>query len=141
VARPLANSLIRGLLYAADHPYQDKLHETSSPACPAVIKRAVDLLQANPEQPFTVTEIAKLSGASVRTLQAGFERYLSTSPMAYLKDVRLGRAHADLLTADPAESSVLDIMSRWGWTHVGRFAAVYRAAYGVNPSETLRRRT
>ncbi|MCU1691864.1 MAG: transcriptional regulator, AraC family [Frankiales bacterium] len=138
VARPLANSLVRGLLYAAEHPYRQELHENTSAATPAVIRRAIDLLEARPEYPFTVSEIARQSGSSVRTLQAGFERHLGTSPMAYLKNVRLGRAHADLLAGDPAESSVLDIMSRWGWTHVGRFAAVYRAAYGVNPSETLR---
>ncbi|WP_255344740.1 MULTISPECIES: helix-turn-helix domain-containing protein [unclassified Actinoplanes] len=28
--------------------------------------------------------------------------------------------------------------ARWGFANTGRFAAAYRAAYGVSPSETLR---
>ena len=58
--------------------------------------------------------------------------------MTYLRQVRLGRAHLDLRIADPARGSVADIAGRWGFTHLGRFAATYRERYGCPPSQTLR---
>jgi transcriptional regulator GlxA family with amidase domain len=30
------------------------------------------------------------------------------------------------------------IAARWGFAHPGRFAALYREAYGTSPSRTLR---
>ena len=62
--------------------------------------------------------------------------------MAYLRQVRLQRADADLRAASgtplAAGRGVASIASRWGFTNFGRFAAAYRARYGHAPSETLR---
>jgi AraC-like DNA-binding protein len=66
--------------------------------------------------------------------------------MAYLRQVRLQRADADLrteamtgvMTGAGAGRGVAGIASRWGFTNFGRFAAAYRARYGRTPSETLR---
>lgn len=62
-------------------------------------------------------------------------------PMAYLRQVRLQRADADLRAAADAAvgagRGVAAIASRWGFTNFGRFAAAYRARYGRTPSETL----
>jgi transcriptional regulator GlxA family with amidase domain len=59
--------------------------------------------------------------------------------MGLVRDVRLGRAHADLLAADPATTSVAAVASRWGFAHFGRFADAHRRRYGEHPSATLRR--
>jgi transcriptional regulator GlxA family with amidase domain len=58
--------------------------------------------------------------------------------MAYLRRVRLARAHAGLRDADPGRHTVAEIAGRWGFTHLGRFAEAYRERYGRPPSETLR---
>lgn len=138
IARPLARSVIAALLHAADHPYRDLLDERPSMPRPATIRDAVALLEAEPELPWTVTDLARRVEISTRGLQAGFARHVGVAPMAFLGRVRLGRAHLDLELADPARSSVADIAGRWGFTHLGRFAAVYRARYGCLPSQTLR---
>jgi AraC-like DNA-binding protein len=58
--------------------------------------------------------------------------------MAYLRTVRLDRAHHDLLATDPAQgATVTDIAARWGFSSNSRFAARYRGAYGVTPRHTL----
>lgn len=67
-----------------------------------------------------------------------FRRYLDMTPMGYLRLVRLDRAHRDLLDADPATTRVQQVAARWGFAHTGRFAAMYREAYGRVPSDTLR---
>ena len=82
--------------------------------------------------------LARLADVSVRALQAIFQRHTGLAPMAYLRRLRLDRAHADLLRARPGETTVALVAHRWGLGHLGRFAAAYRERYGVSPSETLR---
>ena len=60
--------------------------------------------------------------------------------MAYLRDVRLRRAHQSLLEADPSTTSVASIAYQWGFTNLGRFAAAHTARYDEPPAATLRRR-
>jgi AraC-like DNA-binding protein len=141
VARPLAESLVHGLLYAVDHPYRAELAAPRPAARPSMVGRAVELIETDPAEPHTVAGIAARTGCSVRALQEGFRRHLGMPPMSYLRRVRLQRAHADLCRADPATSGVAEIAGRWGFTHLGRFAAQYRARYGVSPSHSLRSRS
>ena len=58
--------------------------------------------------------------------------------MAYLRRVRLDAAHSELLTADPGQVTVTSVAYQWGFASTSRFAAQYRAVYGVLPSHTLR---
>ncbi|WP_214369905.1 AraC family transcriptional regulator [Pseudonocardia sp. H11422] len=139
VARPLAHAVIAGLLHAVDHPYRAALAAAPANPPPAAIQQAVDLLESEPQTPFTVVEIARGVGLSARSLQEGFARHVGVPPMTYLRQVRLRRAHADLVAADPARCGVAEVAARWGFTHLGRFAAAYRQRYGTSPSETLRR--
>ncbi|MCW2827829.1 MAG: transcriptional regulator, AraC family, partial [Marmoricola sp.] len=77
---------------------------------------------------------------SVRALQEGFKRDLGMSPLAYLRLVRLRRAHRVLEQATPESTTVAAVALGLGLLHMGRFAASYRRAFGEMPSETLRRR-
>jgi transcriptional regulator GlxA family with amidase domain len=58
--------------------------------------------------------------------------------MAYLRQIRLTRAHEELRQARPGRTTVALVAHRWGFSHLGRFAAAYRERYGVAPSGTLR---
>jgi transcriptional regulator GlxA family with amidase domain len=130
-------SVTIGLLLATDHPYRDALTRPGIAYRPSPTRRAIDAIQAHPEHPFTVTTLARTAGVSVRTLQAGFRRYVGSTPMAYLRHVRLARAHDDLWAADPGQTTVADVAYRWGFLHLGRFAAAYRTRYHTTPSQTL----
>lgn len=138
VARPLAYALVGALVQAAHHPDRDAVAADPAPSRPAAVARAVDLLEAEPETPWTVPEIAARAGLSVRSLQHGFDRHVGATPTEYLRRVRLERAHVDLLAADPARETVARIAGRWGFVHLGRFATDYRRRYGCSPSEDLR---
>ncbi len=141
VVRPLVDSVLAALLYAADHPYRAALAAPCPRAGTAAVNRAVDLLEAEPDKPWTVVDLARGVGLSTRALQYGFAAQVGQSPMAYLRQVRLQRADADLRAAASvghgAGRGVAAIASRWGFTNFGRFAAAYRARYGRTPSETL----
>ncbi|MGE3284531.1 MAG: AraC family transcriptional regulator [Pseudonocardia sp.] len=138
VARPLAHAVLAALLHAVDHPLRDALDRRPAQPRPASVREAVELLEAEPERPWTVTELAGRVGVGSRGLQDGFARHVGTSPTGYLREVRLRRAHADLLAADPGRHTVAEIALRWGFAHLGRFAAAYRRRYGQAPSQTLR---
>lgn len=138
VARPLADTLVSALLHVADHPFRDLLHARPPLPRPSTIQAALDLIEAEPGLPWTVPEIAGRIGLSVRGLQHGFTRHVGRSPTAQLRYVRLSRAHDELRAADPARCTVAAVAARWGFLHLGRFAAEYRRRYGRSPSEDLR---
>jgi transcriptional regulator GlxA family with amidase domain len=90
-------------------------------------------------EPITLNEIAVAARLSPRGVQAAFRRHLDTTPLAYLRSVRMERAHRDLQSAQPANGeNVAMIAARWGFAHLGRFAIDYRRRYGSYPSQTLR---
>jgi AraC-like DNA-binding protein len=134
---PLVESLIHGLLLVADHPHRQALAASAQPG-PAAVRNAMDLIEAGPHLPLTTSTLAKQCHVSARTLQEGFRRHLGMSPMAYLRVVRLRRAHRDLRSADPSHSSVASIAHRWGFTHLSHFAAAHQTMFGETPLQALR---
>ncbi|MFG1992418.1 AraC family transcriptional regulator [Actinoplanes sp. NPDC048988] len=106
---------------------------------PASLHRAVDYMHAHAAEPITVAQVADVAGISIRALQQAFIRHHGRTPTAYLRHLRLERAHLDLRAADPAYGdSVTAIARRWGFAHLSKFSAAYRDRYGVSPSITLR---
>lgn len=139
IAGRLWHGILTGLLLAADHPYREELTREATPSRPRHVKRAIDVMEADPAIPVTVHDLARISGVGVRALQEGFHRHVGMSPMAYLRRLRLARAHDELRVSSRGEATVASVASRWGFVHLGRFAAAYRRAYGVSPAETLDR--
>jgi AraC-like DNA-binding protein len=137
VAEPLSQALLTGFLLATEHPFRDALRHPPAQRHPRAVKHALDAITACPEHPYTAATLAALTGVSVRTLQASFQRHVGASPMAYLRHVRLARAHDDLRHG--RVRTVTEAAHRWGFTHLGRFAAAYQVRYCATPSETLRR--
>jgi len=58
----------------------------------------------------------------------------------FLREVRLRRAHQNLLESNPSTTSVASVAYKWGFTNLGRFAAAHTACYDEPPAATLRRR-
>jgi AraC-like DNA-binding protein len=140
VGLPFVDSLVRGFLLAADHPHRDALARDIRLIAPRAIRSAIEIIEEEAHLPLTLSSIATRSHISVRTLQQGFQRHLDTSPMAYLREVRLRRAHQALLRSDPSMVTVASVAYRWGFTNLGRFAAAHFARYRETPMETLRRK-
>ena len=131
--------LMTALLTVQPHNYSDALRAHASPAAPYYVLRAEDYIASHADRPITMAALAVVSGASARAMQEGFRRFRDTTPMAHLKWVRLARVRADLESADPSCDSVTEIATRWGFFHLGNFAADYRRRFGERPSETFRR--
>lgn len=138
MAAPLTQSVMTGLLTLTENQFSAELQAPVAACAPSMVARAIEFIHASAGEPLTVADIARAVGLNVRTLQRSFHRHAGTSPMQFLRDVRMRRAHEDLLAGDPGVTSVTVIAARWGFTNHGRFAQDYRRAYGTSPSETLR---
>ncbi|NMO50651.1 AraC family transcriptional regulator [Actinoplanes sp. TBRC 11911] len=138
IAEHLRSTVLSGLLLSVPHRYYRELTTPATAGPPRAIRRVVDAIQDEPERAVTVTDLARIAGMSVRSLQEGFRRHLGCAPMTYLQQVRLGRAHDDLRISDPMRVTVAAVAHRWGFAHLGRFASAYRVRFGESPSETLR---
>jgi AraC-like DNA-binding protein len=120
-------------------------HATREPsACdhtdsrPILLRKAMDYIDANLANDIGLADIAEAVHVTPRAVQYMFRRHLDRTPLQWLRQMRLRRAHMDLLAADRAHATVTDIAARWGFAHTGRFAVLYRQAYGESPYQTLR---
>lgn len=107
-------------------------------AKPELLRRAIAFLESSAQDDITLVDVADSVHVTPRALQYMFRKHLDMTPMEYLRRIRMDHAHRELLRSDPASTSVAVVAARWGFAHTGRFAGMYRLAYGVNPSDSLR---
>jgi AraC-like DNA-binding protein len=114
-------------------------HQDRVDATPTTLTRAIAFIETNVDVDISVVDIARASYVTVRAIQIAFRRHLETTPMAYLRRVRLERAHEQLRGANPGDgTTITQVAARWGFTNPSRFAAIYQRTYGKPPSHTLR---
>lgn len=85
-----------------------------------------------------LTEVARRSGYTLRSIELIFRDSVGMTPGRYFMNMRLNGTLRDLLAAGTA-CSVTEVASRWGFRHLSRFAEQYRKAFGELPSQTLNR--
>ena len=108
-------------------------------ANPDTLRRAIAFIEANPERDIALVDIARAASVTTRAVQLAFRRHLNTTPMAYLRRVRLEQAHQQLQRSNPQDGlTVTRVAVDWGFPSPSRFASLYRAAYGRPPSHSLK---
>jgi AraC-like DNA-binding protein len=107
-------------------------------AKPVLLRRAIEYIDANAINDIGLADIAEAVHVTPRAVQYMFRRHLETTPLQYLRRLRVHYAHQELLTGDRTHSTVTEIAARWGFAHTGRFAVMYRQTYGQSPHTTLR---
>lgn len=137
MAGQIEKTVLSGLLDAAGHDHMAALGRRRAAPRPRHLRLAESYIEAHLDQPITLEDVAEAAGISPRGLQLAFRQHRGTTPLGFWREVRLARAHADLLTAAPGVT-VTQVALRWGFTHFGRFSELYRARYGLSPRDTLR---
>jgi transcriptional regulator GlxA family with amidase domain len=109
-------------------------------AHPRTLRRAIAYIDDHAHEDIGVADVAAAANVTIRAVQHAFRRHRATTPMGYVRLVRLRHAHRELLEADPATGvTVTQVAARWGFFHPGRFAHHYRVTYGCPPYQTLLR--
>jgi AraC-like DNA-binding protein len=103
------------------------------------VRRAEEIFMERADEVISIAAVARELGLSLRSLQAAFHAAMGVGPKARLTHIRLERARASLLMAEP-EEQVTAIALDCGFTHLSRFAEAYFRTYGERPSETLARK-
>lgn len=97
-------------------------------------RRLADALLAQPQDSARLAEIARDSGASLRTLERLFMNELGMSIGAWRQKARLIQASAALAEGASVTQAALDC----GYSSVSAFIAAFRRQFGATPGRGLR---
>lgn len=124
------------MLFANRHDFERALERGQPNVAPWQVHRAEEYIKAHWDQPITIETLAKVTGASARSLFQTFRDSRGYSPIAFAKKMRLLRAREQLETG--ADSlMVTDVALACGFGNLGHFAKDYAEAFGEKPSTTL----
>lgn len=102
------------------------------------VRAAFAVLEARASEPIYLAELCESAQVSERTLRNAFQHLYGVSPIRYLALRRMELVRRALRDADPRQTRVSDVASRFGFTNLGRFAMEFRQLYGESPSRMLR---
>lgn len=119
--------------------------ENSSPIRPPgprpsrgqVVQRASAFLRDHVAEGVRIAHLSRVVGVSERTLRNAFRREHGVSPKQF--DVRRRLDSARCALCDIAgRNTVTTIATQYGFFDLGRFARIYKNAFGESPSQTMR---
>ena len=131
-AEAVSSTLVDMALEALPHNYTVQLHKTPALVAPRHVKRAIDYIMSHLASSITIDQLADLSGASIRSLQYGFQRFVGMSPKDFILNQRLAAARRDL---ESGRASISDVATYWGFTNISRFNTHFRAKFGDSPRD------
>ncbi|MCA8966886.1 MAG: GlxA family transcriptional regulator [Planctomycetes bacterium] len=98
---------------------------------------AVQLMEANIEEPMSLDEVARHVGLSRRQLERLFQKHLNCVPTRYYLELRLARARQLLLQTG---MSIVDVAFACGFVSAPHFSKCYRDFFGIPPRDERRAR-
>lgn len=99
------------------------------------LRKIVELMADNLDEPYSAVQLARAAGLSVRQVERLFLRHLAMTPGRYYMRLRLERARELLRQTN---MPILDIAIATGFTSHSYFAQSYRLQFGRPPSEERR---
>ncbi len=101
-------------------------------------ERLVNYIERNIKLELGADQLAQYAGLSLRSLYMLFEKNVRTTPKNFVRQKKLEKVHAVL--NDPCQPcpNVTAVALEYGFTHLGRFSELYKSAYGVLPSQSMR---
>jgi AraC-like DNA-binding protein len=135
----IASALVSTLLVSMPHNRGHVLEAATTSIAPFFVRRVERFMEENVRCAIDLEDLTGVAGVSTRALQAGFRRFRNTTPMAYLRALRLELARSELARAGRESGSVASVANVCGFEHLGRFAGDYKTRFGESPSHTLRR--
>lgn len=145
LAEQAESHLLTSILLSLRHNHSDRLtmsglrDERITTVLPRIVKRSQDYMRAHAEAPITLADVCQHVGVSARSLQLAFHRHHGVSPMEFLRELRLDLVHRALLAGADPTLKVSEVAARYGFLHLGHFAARYRERFAQTPSDTLAR--
>lgn len=102
--------------------------------------RLVQYVDDNIRNDIKAEHLAQYAGLSVRSLYLLFEKNVHMTPKAYIREKKLEHVYSTLMDPASKVANVTTVALEYGFTHLGRFAELYRKTFGVLPSKSLKAR-
>jgi AraC-like DNA-binding protein len=96
-------------------------------------KDLMNVVEANYLQPYTLEELAYISGRSLSGFRREFEAIFQTTPAKWIKEKRLRKAKELIFST---QLTIADVCHEVGYENVSHFSRLYKSHFGYNPSET-----
>jgi len=101
------------------------------------LARVIEKIRSERDWDFDLQELANHSGASERNLYYLMKRETGMTPYRFYQRCRLIRVRKRLVDCQCDVPHISWYAADEGFTHLGRFAALYREHFGELPSETV----
>lgn len=133
----LCESLSRALLFNQPHNRSHILDKPAPPSSRSVVRMVEEYVDAHANEPIVAQDLVRITGASVKSIEAAFRRHRQTTPLAFLQQRRLLRARQALL--EDASIPLPQLAHLAGYVRVEPFQAAYFKAFHESPAETRHR--
>lgn len=134
----LEQTMLGELLQLMTDPACDKQQRTPSSTRSYIVEKCHRLATAQLNNVPSVDELCQRLQVSRRTVQNSFRSVTETTPVNYLRSVRLNGVRRTLMSTPASRLSIGDAAAQWGFYHLSHFAAEYQALFAELPSQTAR---
>jgi len=134
----LEQIMLDELLQLMIDPACDKQQRSNSSTRSYIVEKCHRTALSEMSEAPSVIELCQRLQVSRRTLQNSFQAVAETTPLNYLRSVRLNGVRRTLMSTRAAELSIGDAAARWGFYHLSHFAAEYHELFAELPSHTTR---
>lgn len=113
-----------------------------TPQSPANLSfdRLAQYIDDNIKRDISAEELAQHARMSLRSLYGLFEKHARTTPKNFIRHKKLEHVRSALMNPAGNIANVTAIALEYGFTHLGRFSELYKTAFGLLPSESLKAR-
>lgn len=137
-SRPRLENFIPLLIDGIPHPSNRLNLSLRSPRRFELVKQAEEYMRAHLEASISLMSLCQALYSSERPLTYGFREVYGSSPMAYLKTLRLYAVRTQLQQTEPTTTAIAEIAKRFRFRSLGHFSRDYKTMFGELPSETLK---
>lgn len=134
----LEQALLEEILNLLTDPGCDKHQRHGSSSASYIVEKCHRMTLNEKSNPPSVDDVCKRLRISRRSVQNGFRSIAQTTPINYIRSVRLNGVRRELTNTRGDELTIGDAAARWGFFHLSHFAADYQHLFGELPSQTRR---
>jgi len=134
----LEGDLLEELTCLLADPGFDRNQRLPSSPGSFIVDKCHQMTLSDRQSPPSVIDLCDRLRISRRTVQSSFRAVTQTTPVNYIRCIRLNGVRRELIGTRADELTIGDAASRWGFFHLSHFAADYQALFGELPSRTRR---
>ncbi len=134
----LEGAMLGELLQLLTDPACDKQQRSPSSTRSFIVEKCHRLTTDEMIHVPSVIELCQRLQVSRRTVQNSFRSVAETTPLNYLRSVRLNGVRRVLMSTPAPHLSIGDAAAQWGFYHLSHFAEEYQALFAELPSQTAR---